>query len=79
MQALANLLSSSNLPGEIILWDDGSAKEFQQVNTSLQRLPNVVYHQQDKNEGRVIARQKLALKANFEYLVGITSEKSIFF
>ncbi len=69
VQSLAGQLQESGKEGEIILLDDGSYSDLLNVNQSLQNIPSVKFYKNEKNEGRMLARQKLSTLARYNYLL----------
>jgi glycosyltransferase involved in cell wall biosynthesis len=77
VQSLAGQLQKSGKEGEIILLDDGSASNSVNVNRSLQNIPSVKFYKNEKNEGRMLARQKLSSLARFDYLLFLDCDSGI--
>ncbi|MEK7225521.1 MAG: glycosyltransferase, partial [Bacteroidota bacterium] len=77
VQALSAQLEKTGNEGEIILWDDGSDKFALTDNPVLQNIPSVLLYRNEKNEGRMPARQKLSGLARFEYLLFLDCDSEI--
>ncbi|MDQ2793281.1 MAG: glycosyltransferase, partial [Bacteroidota bacterium] len=56
-------------PVEILLFDDGSAEAFRQLNQPLAVLPGVHYRELPRNVGRAASRNLLADAAQHEWLL----------
>jgi glycosyltransferase involved in cell wall biosynthesis len=69
VQALAGQLIKTGKTGEIILLDDGSDSPLVSFNQSLQNIPSVSFYQNDNNQGRMAARQKLSSLASYNHLL----------
>lgn len=76
VQALIAQLEKTGKEGEIILLDDGSSVETI-TNPSLQTIPSVLFYRNERNEGRMPARQKLAGLARYEYLLFLDCDSEI--
>jgi glycosyltransferase involved in cell wall biosynthesis len=77
VQALSVQLQKTGNEGEIILLDDGSSPETLPVNQSLKNIPFVIYNQNEKNEGRMAARQRLSGLARYDYLLFLDCDSEI--
>ena len=69
VQALAAQLTACGQPAEIILLDDGSDHITVSANQSIKNISLVSFFYNQKNEGRMAARQKLCGLAKYEYLL----------
>ncbi len=77
VQALIAQLEKTGNEGEIILLDDGSDKFTLTANPSLQNIPAVFLYRNERNEGRMPARQKLSGLARYEYLLFLDCDSEI--
>lgn len=77
VKALNAQLQKTGKEGEIILLDDGSDKFTLTDNPSLQNIPSVLLYRNEKNEGRMLARQKLSGLARYEYLLFLDCDSEI--
>lgn len=77
VQSLAIQLKKPGMEGEIILLDDCSADESLIVNQSLQNISSVKFYKNEKNEGRMLARQKLSTLASLEYFLFLDCDSEI--
>ena len=77
VQALSAQLINTGNEGEIILWDDGSDKFVLTGNQSLENLQSVLLYKNEKNEGRMLTRQKLSGLARYEYLLFLDCDSKI--
>ncbi len=77
VRTLAGQLLKTGQEGEIILVDDGSSDPVVSVNQFLQTITGVSFHQLEKNEGRMAARQKLAEWARFDHLLFLDCDSDI--
>jgi hypothetical protein len=77
VKTLAAQLIKTGKEGEIILLDDGSSKAIITSNQPLQDIPFVSFHQNEKNEGRMVARQKLSGLARYNYLLFLDCDSEI--
>jgi glycosyltransferase involved in cell wall biosynthesis len=77
VQALNAQLQTTGKEGEIILLDDGSSAETFVANQSLKNIPSISLYQNEKNEGRMAARQKLADLARYDYLLFLDCDSGI--
>jgi glycosyltransferase involved in cell wall biosynthesis len=77
VQALSAQLVKTGKVAEIILLDDGSSCETMLVSQSLQNIPSVRSYRNEKNEGRMLARQKLSGLARNEYLLFLDCDSEI--
>lgn len=77
VQALSVQLVKAAQAGEIILLDDGSDKLTWSANQSLQNIPSVLLYRNERNEGRMRARQKLSGLARYEYLLFLDCDSEI--
>ena len=57
--------------------DDGSSDEAILTNQSLQNIPSVLFFKNERNEGRMAARQKLSGLASYEYLLFLDCDSEI--
>ncbi|GAA4021145.1 glycosyltransferase [Hymenobacter glaciei] len=64
-------------PVEILLFDDGSAKEFRSLNRSLASLPGVRYHELPHNVGRASIRNQLANAAQHQWLLLLDNDSQL--
>lgn len=77
VKALAGQLAKTGKQGEIILLDDGSDSPEVSGNQSLQNIPSVSFYRNEKNEGRMAARQKLSGLAKHKYLLFLDCDSAI--
>ena len=77
VKTLSEQLHKSGQQGEIILLDDFSDLSFHSVNHLLNDLFLVKYHRNEKNEGRMTSRIKLASLASSENLLFIDCDSKI--
>jgi glycosyltransferase involved in cell wall biosynthesis len=77
VQSLADQLQKSGKEGEIILLDDDSSSDSLYVNQSLQNIPSVKIYKNEKNEGRMLSRQKLSSLARFDHLLFLDCDSGI--
>jgi glycosyltransferase involved in cell wall biosynthesis len=76
VQTLAVQLTKTAKEGEIILLDDGSTS-FVSENQLLQTIPFVSFHRNEKNEGRMVARQRLSELAQYDHFLFIDCDSDI--
>jgi len=67
-------LLMSNIDFEVICFDDGSAKNYIDFNKSLDKTEYISYIVSGQNIGRTEARQKLALKAKYNWLLFLDAD-----
>lgn len=77
VKSLAAQLNKSGKEAEIILLDDGSDTNTVSVNQDLQNISFVSFYRNDKNEGRILARKKLATLARYNYLLFLDCDSEI--
>ncbi|MEI2737564.1 MAG: glycosyltransferase [Chitinophagaceae bacterium] len=77
VQALAGQLARLETGAEIILLDDGSDASFLPLNKPLQSVASISFFQNEKNEGRMATRLKLATLAQYEYLLFLDCDSMI--
>jgi glycosyltransferase involved in cell wall biosynthesis len=77
VHALSAQLEKTGKEGEIILLDDGSSDDTILANQSLQNISYVRFFRNEKNEGRMLARQKLSTLARFEWLLFLDCDSGI--
>ncbi len=81
VEKLVNLLIDQikhvDRPVEIQLLDDGSRDELKKLNRSLASLDNVIYEELPENVGRSAVRNKLAQKANYDFLLYLDCDSNI--
>ena len=77
VHALATQLKITGRTGEIILLDDGSDINLVNNNQSLLNTPFVTFYKNQKNEGRMAARQKLAGYARYDHLLFLDCDSVI--
>lgn len=77
VQALNGQLAALKREGEIILGDDGSSPSFVSTNQSLNDGVNVRFVASEKNEGRIVCRQKLSALAKYENLLFLDCDSEI--
>ncbi|HMK25541.1 MAG TPA: glycosyltransferase [Chitinophagaceae bacterium] len=77
VQALRAQLASTEKEGEIILWDDGSDKFVLTANQSLENIQSVLLYKNEKNEGRMLTRQRLSGLARYDYLLFLDCDSKI--
>ena len=72
VESLVNQSSKIDSKIEIIVYEDGSSL-FLSENASVENTANVTYIHGDENIGRAAARQFLAEKADFQWLLFVCS------
>jgi glycosyltransferase involved in cell wall biosynthesis len=77
VQALNDQLLKSGNEGEIILLDDGSDRFALTANQSLENMHSVLLYRNEKNEGRMLTRQKLSGLSRFDYLLFLDGDSEI--
>ena len=77
VRALSAQLEKTEKEGEIILWDDGSDKFVLTANQSLENIQSVLLYKNEKNEGRMLTRQRLSGLARYDYLLFLDCDSKI--
>jgi len=77
VSSLASLLSKEKIPAEIILLDDASAPEYDQLNQHLADGNFIFYSRNLENKGRIKTRELLAEQANYPYLLFLDCDVKI--
>ncbi|OSZ77768.1 hypothetical protein CAP36_15500 [Chitinophagaceae bacterium IBVUCB2] len=77
VQVLNDQLNHSKRQGEIVLLDDGSSLSFVSNNEILQNGSTIRFITSGVNEGRIIARQKLAAEARYENLLFLDCDSEV--
>lgn len=73
VQCLASQSLKIDIETQIIIYEDGSSLCVSE-NASVKKIPNVLYINNAKNIGRAAARQFLAEKANFKWLLFLDAD-----
>lgn len=77
VRAVSAQLERSGTGGEIILLDDASGEPFRTACQALQNIPFVKLFSNERNEGRMAARKKLAAFSRFQYLLFLDGDSEI--
>ena len=77
VQSLSARLERSGRKGEIIILDDGSDPEMVTHNRELTWHFGVSFHANEKNEGRMAARIRLAGLAKYNYLLFLDADSQV--
>ena len=77
VRVLSAQLEKTGKVGEIVLLDDGSDPTTWTANESLKNNPAVSLFRNEKNEGRMLARQKLSGLARYDYLLFLDCDSEI--
>ncbi len=62
---------------EIIVYDDGSSENFKLENRKLADIPQVFYHEMEKNLGRTAIRNLMGLESQKPYLLFIDADSKL--
>lgn len=77
VQVLANQLTNIGRKGEIIILDDASDSPFILSTNLIGIFSFISFHRNEKNEGRMLARQRLSGLAQYEYLLFLDCDSEI--
>lgn len=66
-----------SIPFEIRVYDDGSTDEIKKRNRVIEKQPNVIYLELEKNLGRAAIRNKMGLESKYTYLLFIDADSKL--
>ena len=77
VEALSAQLEKTGQEGEIIILDDGSDRFALTANQTLQNILSVLFYRNERNEGRMLTRQRLSGLARYEWLLFLDCDSEI--